>query len=77
METLDLHRSIDQLPPELQHKVADYVAYLRFQQTHQNPASLTAEEIRRRREAGFGALKGKIRMADDFDEPLDDFKEYM
>lgn len=26
---------------------------------------------------GFGVLKGKVWMADDFDEPLDDFKEYM
>lgn len=26
---------------------------------------------------GFGCLKGKIRMAPDFDEPLEDFKEYM
>ena len=26
---------------------------------------------------GFGALRGKIRMASDFDEPLEDFKEYM
>lgn len=25
---------------------------------------------------GFGALKGKIRMSPDFEEPLDDFKEY-
>ena len=25
----------------------------------------------------LGSMKGKIRMADDFDEPLDDFKEYM
>ncbi len=28
-------------------------------------------------ERGFGALKGKSWMAPDFDEPLDDFKEYM
>lgn len=26
---------------------------------------------------GFGALRGKIWMAPDFDEPLEDFKEYM
>ncbi len=26
---------------------------------------------------GFGCLKGKIRMAPDFDEPLEVFKEYM
>ncbi|GHU52739.1 hypothetical protein FACS1894132_03090 [Clostridia bacterium] len=25
----------------------------------------------------FGTLKGKIWMADDFDAPLDEFKEYM
>ena len=25
----------------------------------------------------LGALKGKIRIADDFDEPLEDLKEYM
>lgn len=26
---------------------------------------------------GFGCLKGKIRLAADFDAPLDDFKDYM
>jgi len=26
---------------------------------------------------GFGRLKGKIALAPDFDEPIDDFKEYM
>jgi len=25
----------------------------------------------------FGCLKGQIQMSDDFDEPLDDFKDYM
>lgn len=27
--------------------------------------------------SGFGCLKGKIWMAPDFDEPLEDFKDYM
>jgi addiction module RelB/DinJ family antitoxin len=26
---------------------------------------------------GRGRMKGKMRISDDFDEPLDDFKEYM
>ena len=26
---------------------------------------------------GFGCSKGKYRMADDFDAPLEDFKDYM
>jgi len=25
----------------------------------------------------FGCLKGQIQMSDDFDEPLEDFKDYM
>jgi DNA-damage-inducible protein J len=29
------------------------------------------------RRAAFGCLKGKIEVPDDFNEPLDDFKEYM
>jgi len=29
------------------------------------------------RSAAFGCLKGKIRVPDDFNEPLDDFREYM
>jgi hypothetical protein len=27
--------------------------------------------------SGFGCLKGKIHMADDFDAPIEDFKDYM
>ena len=29
------------------------------------------------REAMFGYLRGQYKMSDDFDAPLDDFKEYM
>ena len=29
------------------------------------------------REAVFGCMRGQFKMADDFDAPLDDFKEYM
>jgi len=29
------------------------------------------------REAMFGCMRGQFKMADDFDAPLDDFKEYM
>ncbi len=30
-----------------------------------------------RRGSGFGSMKGLIKMSDDFDEPLEDFAEYM
>ena len=29
------------------------------------------------REAVFGCMRGQFKMADDFDAPLEDFKEYM
>ena len=34
-------------------------------------------EKKKNRRAAFGCLKGKIRIPDDFNEPLDDFAEYM
>lgn len=38
-------------------------------------ARLSAIASKRRRQ--FGSAKGKIWMSEDFDEPLDDFQEYM
>jgi len=38
----------------------------------QAPDTRANEELR-----PFGVLKGKVWMADDFDEPLEDFKDYM
>ncbi|MCL2171051.1 MAG: DUF2281 domain-containing protein [Defluviitaleaceae bacterium] len=35
------------------------------------------ETIRQRRLSLKGSMKGKIRMSDDFDEPLEEMKEYM
>ena len=32
---------------------------------------------KRNRHAAFGCLKGKINVPDDFNDPLEDFKEYM
>ena len=32
---------------------------------------------KRTREEFFGCMRGQFKMADDFDAPLDDFKEYM
>jgi len=32
---------------------------------------------KKNRNAAFGCLKGRINVPDDFNQPLDDFKEYM
>ena len=36
-----------------------------------------ASVTERKKEREFGCAKGQFRMADDFDAPLDDFKDYM
>ena len=52
------------LPPELRRSAVKVTATL-------EAASAPAGRPR------FGCLAGKIQLAPDFDEPLDDFKEYM
>lgn len=51
------------LPPELRHSTVKVTATV-------EAASVTARPR-------FGFLSGKIELAPDFDEPLEDFKEYM
>lgn len=68
MSTTQLIEEIDSLPPNLQEEVQDFVAFLKTKAQKQQPP------IQQRQ---FGAGKGLIIMADDFDEPLEDFKEYM
>jgi len=45
--------------------------------TLQGAEDRVAEEIRQKRLAFLGCMNGEVWMADDFDEPLDDMKEYM
>ena len=67
MSILDLVAKLEKLPPEQLAKIEDLV------DSWMNEQSLGAIPEKRR----FGVFKGKIMMSDDFDEPLEDFKEYM
>ena len=39
--------------------------------------TFTPKSEKQKKERVFGCAKGKYRMADDFDAPLEDFKDYM
>ena len=71
MEELTLSK-LARLPEEKQKEVSDFVDFL----LAQTAAKQAGEKVEFKK-SGFGELKGTIVMADDFDEPLDDFKEYM
>ena len=60
----------EQLPDNYQQEVSDFIEFL-FLKIKQ---PLEPKEQRRNL---FGSLKGKIEMSDDFDEPLEEFKDYM
>lgn len=58
---------LSSLPNELKKEVLDFVKFLKSK-------SRKALPIKRRK---FGAAKGFFVMHEDFDKPLDDFKEYI
>ena len=67
MTALSVHMKLDSLPDNLQQQVSDFIDFL-----VEKRLSKTEQVI-----PIFGSAKGMIRMSDDFDEPLEQFKDYM
>jgi hypothetical protein len=61
-----LYSKISTLPPTMIKEVDDFVDFL-----------LTKQRKGKLKERKFGCAKGLIVMHEDFDAPLEDFKEYM
>ena len=68
MSDLDIYIKLATLPEDMKREVDDFVDFLRSK-------SVTQEKAKKQRKAGLA--KGLIQMKDDFEEPLDDFKDYM
>ena len=64
-----LLEKVRKIPPAYQQEVEDFIDFILTKK--RVPSEKT--EIPRK----IGLLKGKLQMADDFDAPLDDFKDYM
>ena len=78
MSSLALHSKIEGLPDHLQQQVLDYIEFLlsrerKWQQPSQQPSTPPNPQFK----AGFGGAKGRIKLSPDWNEPLEDFKEYM
>ena len=67
MTDLQLYNEIISLPADLKKEVFDFVEFLKEK----------AKPKTKLKSRQFGAAKGLIKMAPDFDEPLEDFKDYM
>ncbi len=68
MTDIDIYIKLATLPDEMKKEVDDFVEFLKSKTT-------TKKISNGPRKAGLA--KGLIQMREDFDEPLDDFKEYM
>ncbi|WP_020533738.1 type II toxin-antitoxin system VapB family antitoxin [Flexithrix dorotheae] len=55
------------LPENRKQEVANFIDFLLQQTKKQSP----------QKKAVFGSYKGVFKMSDDFNEPLEDFKDYM
>ncbi len=67
MENLLLYSKLKQLPENLKSEVSDFIDFLLSKKKNQKNKNAPK----------FGSAKGMIIMKEDFDEPLDDFKECM
>ena len=67
MTHLQLYKKISYLPDSVKAEVNDFIDFLDEQ----------AEKGNKKKQPKFGSAKGQIYITPDFDEPLEDFKEYM
>ncbi len=72
MGDLTLYSKIESLPEHLKQQVADFVDFLLFEKQAKEQSAPPYKPRPK-----FGSAKGMFIMAPDFDEPLEDFKEYM
>ena len=67
MTDFRLYSELSSLPTELQKEAQDFIEFLKARARKQNS----------NKQRQFGAAKGFFKMHADFDEPLEDFKDYM
>lgn len=67
----EILENLKQLPDSLQQEVLHYIEFLKARYT--KPESQLSPPKKRQ----AGRLKGKIILAEDFDAPLEDLKDYM
>ena len=67
MNTISLYTKLTSLPANLKREVADFLEFL-MEKDKKDKKKISPK---------FGSCKGFFKMAPDFDEPLNDFNEYM
>jgi hypothetical protein len=69
MTDLSLYKKINALPKPMKKEILDYLDFLVLKKYQKNILSINHPKA--------GCMKGIFILSPDFDEPLDDFKDYM
>lgn len=69
MASMTIYTKLETLPPELKKEAKEFIDSL-VQKTKVQKATEHRKPV-------FGSLKGKIKLSDDFDAPLEIFNDYM
>jgi len=77
MTDADFAKTYQILPLQVKEQLSNYLQFLLAQYHIDVPTKndQTSTVVKKKRQ--LGGLEGKIWMSDDFNEPMDDFKEYM
>lgn len=79
MNNQSIVQKLQSLPINLQEEVIDFIEFLltKYKINEKLQKNGSEPEKKGKRKSNLGSAKGLIVMADDFDEPLEDFKDYM
>ncbi|ARS41515.1 hypothetical protein CA265_18390 [Sphingobacteriaceae bacterium GW460-11-11-14-LB5] len=69
MDQLHILEKIKMIPVAYQQEVEDFIDFILQKKVKKKDEEKTKRKL--------GLLKGKMKMSDDFNAPLDDFKDYM
>ena len=72
MAAQDQYIQLDSLPEEVRKKAIEFIASLMEQWERKN----ATPDPKRKSKMVAGLAEGKVTVPDDFNEPMDDFKEY-
>ncbi|QXU41840.1 DUF2281 domain-containing protein [Pedobacter sp. D749] len=69
MDQLNILEKIKMIPVAYQQEVEDFIDFILQKKVNKKDEGNSPRKL--------GLLKGKMKMSDDFNAPLDDFKDYM
>ena len=73
---VEINNTLATMSEELKYELLHYAKYL-VENYSKGISEISTLDTEKQSRGGFGIWKGKIWMSDDFDDPIEDMKDYM